>query len=537
MYDIILKGGKIVDGTRAKSYHANLCIAQGRIAKITTEDIYDGNEVLDVSGLIVSPGFFDMHSHSDSAPLVDYSVEGKLVQGITTELVGNCGTSNLPTTPERHEEVNRWLIETSGVPLLGLDPAVTSVSEYAEKVEAKGSLTNFGALVGHCTLRLAAMGYVNRDPSPEEMETMKALLARELERGAFGMSLGLVYPPSVYSKRSELVELAKVIAKYHGMLTVHMRDEGAGVLASMDEMIDIARESGVHLQISHLKPWGKPQWGLSSTMLQKVDLARAEGIDINCDQYPYLAGSNQLTSVIPPWAHEGGADRMVERLKNREGNICQGVAETLAYKDGPSAILIDNTYGYHPEYEGKFLSQLAEEFGMDPVDTVLKLLIDCHTCVHTVDFCIQEADMLNIMSRTDISVGTDGSALPFDNRIVPYLPHPRNYGTFPRYFSIVREKKLLPIEDAVYKVTGLPAKIMGLSDRGVIREGNAADIVVFDWESIASDAGYLDPKIKPVGVPHVIVNGKFVLKNGELTGKRPGKVLRHGKPSCSHPTV
>lgn len=528
MNDIILKNGIIVDGTRSNPYQANVCIKDGVIVSISTDQSEKAVEEVDVSGYVVSPGFIDIHSHSDAAPLVSYSVEGKVVQGITTELVGNCGTSFVPTTPEHHEEVNKWLIETTGVPLHGLNPAQESVSNYAINVQKNGGgLTNFGTLVGHCTLRIGSMGYVNRDPERSEMELMKALLDRELKRGAFGLSLGLIYPPSVYSKRQELIELAEVVAQNHAMLTVHMRDEGAHVLEAMDEMISIAKETGVHLQISHLKPWGKPQWGLSSTMLDKIDKARADGVDINCDQYPYIAGSNQLTSVIPSWAHEGGENAMMARLIAREDGICEGIEEALQYKDGPSAILIDNTYGHHPEYEGKFISELSKEFGLNSVETVLKLLIECHTCVHTVDFCISEEDMVNIMRRRDIAVGTDGSALPFDARVVSYLPHPRNYGTFPRYFSIIREKKLMPIEDAVYKVTGLPAGIMHLNDRGAIVQGKVADITVFDQESIKSNAGYMDPRTKPVGVPHVIINGVFVVKNGELTGARPGKVLRH----------
>jgi len=518
MYDLILKGGLVVDGTRKAPYTANVCIADGKIAKITAEDA-EAAEILDVTGLAVSPGFIDPHSHSDDFHMRGYPVESQLAQGVTTEIMGNCGTCVMPALEESFEEVDSWL-KAQGK--LG---TFLSVTDYAEAGNAKGSCINYGALIGHSNLRVAVMGYVNRDPSPEEMEKLKALLERELQRGAFGMSLGLIYPPSAFSAREELVELAKVIAKYDGILAVHMRNEGPRLFEAVDEMIDIAEKSGVHIEISHLKLMGKPQWGRSPELIAKLEDARARGLNITCDQYPFLASSTSLSALVPHWAHEGGKAQMVQRLKSDDGSILADMQKEMDNRGGPEAVLLVTTRNQFPQWEGKNMAQLGEEFGLTPIEAAKKVLIDCGGTASCVYFSMNEADMLRIMDKFFVCVGSDGGSISHDPAITTYVPHPRYYSAFVRFFQTVREHNLMPLEDAVYKVTALPAAILGIKDRGILAEGMAADIAVFDPATIGSRATFLESRVRPDGVHHVIVNGQVALRDGKSTGLHAGKVL------------
>lgn len=527
MYDLMLKNGLIVDGSGAAPYAATVCVKDGKIACITNETVTDARQVLDVQGHIVAPGFVDIHSHSDGAPLVGYLTESKIAQGVTTEITGNCGTSSIPATPESLEELNSFISTDLQMPLFGAKIGRLSITDYAADAEAAGIATNFGNLVGHSTLRLAVMGFVNRDPNEEEMERLKAMLAQELERGAFGMSLGLIYPPSAFSSRDELVQLAKVLKQHHALLSVHMRSEGAKVLEATEEMLSIAEESGVHLQISHLKLLGKPQWGKSEILLKKIEDARARGVHVTCDQYPFTASSTGMTAVIPNWAHDGGYDAMMERLGHPTEQLKAEIAEKVEERGGPHTILVISTNSVLPQCEGKYISELAEEFGLTPVDTILKLLIEAELVVKCVYFCIDEGDMLNIMPRPYICVGSDGYAYSYDPQYTPSNPHPRSFGTYPQFFQTVREKALMPIETAVHKVSGLPAQWLGLKDRGLLKEGYAADITVFDPENITNRSTYTQSKVRPVGIDYVVVNGKLAMEHGVLTAERAGKVLLH----------
>ena len=517
MYDLILKGGLVVDGTRKAPYLANVCIADGKIAKITNEEA-EATEILDVTGLAVSPGFIDPHSHSDDFHMRGYPVESQLVQGVTTEIMGNCGTCVMPALEETFESVDSWL-KAQG--RLG---TFLSVKDYAEAGNAKGSCINYGALLGHSNLRVAVMGYVNRDPNPEEMEQLKALLDREMQRGAFGMSLGLIYPPSAFSAREELVELAKVIAKYDGILAVHMRNEGPKLFEAVDEMIDIAEKSGVHIEISHLKLMGTPQWGRSPELIAKLEDARARGLNITCDQYPFTASSTALSALVPHWAHEGGKAELVKRLQNDDGSILADMQKEMDNRGGPDAVLVVSAKNAR-HLQGKTLTQLGEEFGLSPIEAAKKALIDCGGSVNCVYFSMNEADMLRIMEQFFVCVGSDGGSISHDPAITTYVPHPRYYSAFVRFFQTVREHNLMPLEDAVYKVTALPASILGIRDRGILAQGKVADIAVFDPATIGSKADFLESRVRPDGVHHVIVNGKIALRNGINTGVNAGSVL------------
>ena len=517
-YDLILAGGLVVDGTGSKPYVANVCVQNGKIARITTEDL-EANEILDVTGLAVAPGFIDTHSHSDANLLLDAPTESKLAQGVTTEIIGNCGMSVLPASEERFEEMDKYVQLNYGI------HARYSVSDYAADVEAKGLAINCGVLVGHSMLRMAVMGFVNRDPDEAEMEQLKGLLDRELRRGAKGMSLGLIYPPSAFSSQDELVELSKVIAKHGGLLAVHMRNEGAKVFEAVDEMIAIARLSGAHVHISHLKLMGKPQWGRSTELLQKIRDARSEGVHITCDQYPFHASSTLVTAMVPHWAHAGGPEELMRRLTEREGTVVQEIQKEMENRGGPHAVLVVNTRGAHPVWEGMYIDEIAQELGVDPVDAVIRVVLETKTVGECIYFSMDAQDVMNIMKEPYICVGSDGNALSFDKNFTKSNVHPRHFAAFSQFFQTVRENDLMSIQQAVHKTTGLAAEIMNISDRGILAEGMAADIAVFDPASYESRSTFMESRVPPVGVRHVLVNGQFALRDGSITQTRNGQVI------------
>lgn len=516
-----------MDGTRGKPYQADVCIRGKAVADILPPFTAEGGEKVNISGKAVSPGFIDIHSHSDACPLVDYAPESKLSQGVTTEITGNCGLSILPSTPETNDGVSEYFFNQLELPSHGLSiRGMYSLNDYVARVKAHGCSTNYGQLIGHGTLRGAVMGFVDREPSDGEMERLKTVLAEQLEQGAFGMSLGLIYPPSAFCKQNELVELAKVLKEHDALLTVHMRNEGPRIFQAAEEMIEITRRSGVHLQISHLKLMGKPQWGRSQELLDKIDSARAEGLNITCDQYPYTATSTSMTALLPHWAHNGGIPALIARVKAPTPELKDAIGMEMENRGGPDRVLVSGTHGYHPEWEGKTVAQLAEEMSMSPVDTVIHVLNNCESAVACIYFSINEDDMLRIMKDMRVSVGSDGYGFSYDRSITRTNPHPRNFGTFPRFLRLAREHKLMPLEDAVYKLTALPAGILGIKNRGVLKKGYAADLTVFDPQTVRDCSEYTDSVRKPKGIDHVLVNGAFALRDGVPTGSRTGGVLR-----------
>ena len=507
MYDMVLTGGTIVDGKRTKPYKANLCIKDGKIARITTEAV-EAKETFDVSGLAVAPGFIDIHNHSDGTPFHNRTPASMIRQGVTTEIIGNCGGSCVPGLEETRERCEAYNMQKRSI------PGFLTVTDYAAAITELTPGTNYGPLLGHSNLRMAVMGFVNRDPNEEEMEKLKALLEREMQRGAFGMSLGLIYPPSAFSAREELVELAKVIAKYDGILSVHMRNEGPRIFEAVEEMIDIARRSGVHVQISHLKLMGTPQWGKAPQLIAMIDRARAEGLNITADQYPFPASSTSMTALVPHWAHDGGRDAMLERLEKEYDSIRAEVLKEMTNRGGPDTIMVDSSAGC-PQYVGKYVSQIAQELGVDPVEAVRRVLLDSKGSTHCIYFCINHDDIHHIMKQLYVCVGSDGYGRDYN---IAANPHPRNFAAFSQYFQTVREHNIHPLEDMVYKATGLTASILGITDRGTLTEGNWADIAIFDPEVFASQSTFLAPKAPPVGMHHVLVNGKFAVRNNEQTG-------------------
>lgn len=513
MYDLVLKGGLVLDGTGSAPYHANVCVKDGRIASITTQDV-SGDQVLDVTGLAVAPGFIDIHTHSDMIPFTNSDPDCSLRQGVTTMVTGNCGTSVFPCD-EAGEENHQNFCSGKGL------RSFRSVTDYNAAVTAAGISQNYASLLGHSNLRVGVMGFTDRPADPDSLAKMEQILEREMLRGAFGMSVGLIYPPSAFCHQDELVALSRVIAKYDGILAVHMRNESVRIFQAVDEVLEIAERSGVHLQISHLKLMGKPQWGKTAELLAKIDQARSRGVKVTCDQYPFPASSTGLTALVPKWAFDGGIDAMLDRLKTRDNAIMGAITQETEARASADAIMICDCKN-HPEYVGKTIAQLSQEFGVDVPETVCRVLLESDGSTNCIYFCISPQDMHIIMKQDYVCVGSDGYALNYNRNSTR---HPRSYATFSQYFQTVRENNLLPLEQMVRKATGLTAQILGLKDRGILAEGNWADIAVFDPNTFSSNSTFLDPSQPPSGMYHVIVNGKIALLNEEKTGVCSGMTL------------
>lgn len=528
MYDLVIKNGSIVNGTGEKQYRADVCVHQGKIIEICDHFAGDAKQKIDALGKIVAPGFIDIHTHSDAFPLIqEFEPLAKLYQGVTLEITGNCGISTVPSHSRRREEINRYYQSTLGVPLGNLKIEEDSISDLIERVRQKPPSIHYGILIGHGTLRGNVMGFDLREPNPGEMEQMEQLLDRELARGAFGMSLGLIYPPSSFGKLEEIVALAQVIQKHNGILSVHMRSEGPKIFEALDEMLEVARRSGVHLQISHLKLMGKPQWGRAAELLAKIEEARKEGLTITCDQYPYNATSTSLTALCPKWAHDGGTERLVERLEQPEPSLLSAIRTEMNNRGGAEAVMILSTMDRMPQAHGKNLKELAELLGCTAEEAAARCLVQSKGAVSCNYFCVSMDDVLEMMKDKRIAVGSDGINYPYDKTIIKTVVHPRNFGTFPRFLQTVREHQLMPVEDAVYKMTGLPASILGLSDRGVLAPGKVADLTIFDEKTVEDRSTYLDSMRQPAGISHVIVEGVPALLEGKATGSQSGKILLH----------
>ena len=526
MMDTVLSGGRIADGKRGPLHQADLCIQNGKIAAIVPHWEGDCGERIDVSGKVVSPGFIDIHSHSDVCPFSDAFPESKVVQGITTEVVGNCGISAVPILPSSQSEQTAYLRKITEVPVPETEVCDRSIDEYAAHVDRVGYPSNLGMLIGQGTLRAGLIGFQDRTLSAQELDQMKGLLEEQLTQGALGLSLGLIYPPGSFSPRDELAELARVVQRYGKILAVHMRNEGPFIFQALDEMLSIAETTGVHLHISHLKLMGRRQWKQAPRLLAKIEESRQRGAIVTCDQYPYPATSTILSALLPRRAYDGGAQAMLKRVSAPDASLLQDIADEMERRGGADAVLIVSTYGKKPNYHGKTIAQLSGLLNLTPAETVAHILSLCDGSVSAIYFSMDQDDVDTIMQDMHVAVGSDGSAFSLHQTDGIPSPHPRNIATFPRFLQTVRSKQLLTLPDAVYKMAALPANILGLCDRGILEAGKIADITVFDEATVEDRCTYTESLVAPSGIEHVLVNGVFALKYGEITGTRPGRVLR-----------
>jgi len=523
VFDLAVKNGLIVNGSLSKPFVAHVYIKDGKIQEISSEE-HSAEKIIDANGRAVSPGFIDIHSHSDCSFQQNPAHEGKLSQGVTFELVGQCGSSLVPLNDKNRDSVIRTVGSSFGVLFDNSAFMGSDLDDYAAEIRQRGISLNIGALIGHGTLRSYIAGWEMRQLTSEEMDAMCDLLDWLLLQGALGLSFGLIYPPGSFCDTNEILRLAEILAKRDRLLAVHMRNENEGVFRAFDEMISVAKASGVRLQISHLKLMGETQWGRADELLAKLDAARAEGIRVHCDQYPYTASSSALTSCLPPEALEGGYGRLVERLSSSEEweKILQTGLPELYKRGGPGRVVITDTNNLLKEYEGLNLNEAAEKMGVTLFEAMRQMLISCKGIIGCVYHSMDESDMLKIMARTDIAAASDGTAYTVSDSQKRY--HPRSTSTFPRFLAIARDKALMPLETAINKITSLPADIMGLGHRiGSLAPGFPADITVFDYEKITDRADYQNPWLLPEGIECVIVNGEIAYENSKATQNRPGR--------------
>ena len=539
MFDIIIRNGKIVDGSGRKAFGADVGIIDGRIAEISPGLAADAQEVFDADGCVVSPGFIDMHSHSDFTLLVHPEAESKIRQGVTTELDGNCGGSPAPVPDAHFDDFMQYMTGLGGFYQKALAPRDwkwKTLAQFYEELEDHGVAVNLAPLVGHSTLRSAVMGYQSGPPSPDQLKQLKYLLEKELDLGAFGLSTGLIYHPGAFADRQELTELAKVVRSYDGIYTTHMRSEGKYLIEAIDEAVYVAEKSGASVEISHMKCEVPANWGKAQDALRLIDRCRENGNRIDFDQYPYRAYQCGLLEIFPTWAKENGAERMIAVLRDTEQRrrVVKDMTQPPYAWDNPmdglgwDQIRINGfNRENNLELEGLTVDRIGEQLSMPPLEALFRVFEDEQGGLGMIVFSMDEDEVIRIMQHPLGMFGSDGCAVAPYGLTSARKVHPRFYGTYPRILGrYVREKKILSLEQAVYKMTGLPARKLALNDRGLIAKGRHADIVIFDENEISDTSTFENPHQYPKGISHVLVNGQPVIVRGEHTGRLPGKVLK-----------
>jgi N-acyl-D-amino-acid deacylase len=526
-WDIVIRGALVIDGSGEPGEIGDVAVEDGRIAAIGRSLPAGSARVIDAEGLAVTPGFIDIKTHSDFTLPINPKAESKVRQGVTTEIVGHCGFSVAPILPGRRQLIQDYL--SASAPWLPFRE--TTFRDYLDTFPRTS--VNAGMLVGHHTLRLNVMGMDARPPHPAEFDQMTALLEEGLAAGALGLSSGLFTPPSSYADRAEMVALGNVLKRRNGGYFTHLRDEANNVVQAVEEAIDIARSCGVHVEIVHLKCSGLDNWGKAAQILAMIEAARHEGLAVDCDAYPYRAGSNPLKNLLPQWVQSGGLEAMLVRLAlpdTRER--IRGEIDRHGLNNWgriPSWDSVQISISPHlPHHAGQTFGQLAAARGGDPIDAVCDYLIEDKGATRVLITSIAEEDIREIVRSPSALVGSDGNCVADYGVTSQGMPHPRFYGTFPRIIGhYVNEQRLLPLEQAVRKMTGATAEALRLRDRGLIKEGYRADIAIFDPADFKDRATYAEPHQYPTGArTTVLVNGTPVVANARHTGATPGFVLR-----------
>jgi N-acyl-D-aspartate/D-glutamate deacylase len=527
MFDLLIKGATIVDGTGGKAWVGDAAIAGGRFAALDHHIPGEARRVIAADSYLLTPGFIDIHCHSDFSLFDHPDAEIKLRQGVTLEVLGNCGSSLAPLgalsrtliSAESDSDIQSWQHPLDW----------TSYGQYERTLEASGLSINVTGLVGHGTLRLTAMGPSDGQPDPDQMARMKSLLSQSMDEGAAGLSTGLIYAPGCFADTRELIELARVAGSKGGYYASHIRNEADRVITALEEIIRIGREAQIPVHVSHLKIAGKKNWPLWETVVEKLASARSEGIDITCDVYPYFHSSTTILALLPPWSLEGGLAALIPRLKDprqREriiGGIKDGIAgwENMVLHTGLDKIVVSSVQSRQRKgLEGKSIAQIAVEAQQDPFKLLLDLVEAENGAVSIITESMNEENMVHFLTLPFAMVGSDGS--PNRGR-----PHPRLYGTFARVIRrVVRELGALSMEAAVHKMSGLTARRLGLKETGILRKGFKADAVLFDPLTFGDTATYDQPRSFPRGLLATLVNGEVVIDGKKHTGAKPGMFYR-----------
>jgi N-acyl-D-amino-acid deacylase len=529
-FDLIIANGHVVDGTGSPWYTADLGIRDGHIAAIGRLANAQAKQRIDAAGYVVAPGFIDMLGQSEFTILVDPRLPSKIYQGITTEITGE-GNSAAPMTGQARVEAAQTLEH------YGLKADWQTLGEYFARLERQGIGINLASYVGATSVREVVIGAENRAPTPAELVRMRALVREAMEQGAVGVSTSLEYAPAPYAGTEELIALASEAAPYGGIYATHMRSEGDGMVAALEETFRIAREAHIPAEIWHLKVAGKKNWGHMADVVKRIEAARASGLDITADTYAYTAWFNDMSAFVPPWAHDGGNAKMVERLKDpaTRAHIIKDIKTPSETWDnewdevsGPESILIGVVKNpAMRSLQGQTIAAIAKARGKDPIETLLDILVEDNGFTGCAVFGMQEDDVTLALLQPWTSINNDSSGASPEGLLGAEHPHPRAYGTFPRILrKYVREEHRLSLEDAIRKFTALPAQRMRLTDRGVLKRGMWADVVVFDPGTIADRSTFSSPNELAVGMRWVLVNGVPVIAAAKMTGAKPGHVLR-----------
>jgi N-acyl-D-amino-acid deacylase len=529
-FDVVITNGKIYDGSGNPWYRADIGIRDDRIAAIGKLGNAPSKKVIDAAGLAVAPGFIDMLGQSEGSLLIDNRAISKLSQGITSEITGEGGS----IAPQN--EITLKALAPSLEPY-HLKVDWTDLAGYFHRLEKQGTPINLGTYVGLAQVREAVLGDDNRAPSLAELEKMKALVAQAMQQGAMGVSTALIYPPGHYAKTEELIELAKVAAQYGGIYASHMRSEGKGEIAAIDEALRIGREAGIPVEIFHLKVAGQPRWGNMPQIVAKIQAARDAGQDVRADMYPYVAGGTALISALPPWIADGGLDKALTRLRDPaiRARIKAELAEEHAEWEnlylssgGPGGVMLSSVVSKDLKpLAGKTIAQIAQEQKKDPLDTLFDLVLADQGQASALYFIASEDDLQYGLKQPWTSIGLDAGEMPLDGPLFEPHAHPRTFGSMPRFLGhYVRDLKLMPLDQAIRKITSMPAQREHLTARGLLQEGFFADITIFDPATILDNATYSQPAQLSVGVKYVLVNGQLTFADGHLTGVNAGRALR-----------
>ena len=527
MLDVLIRHARIIDGSGSPTFDGDIGITGDRIVVIQPQLTEDAHRILDARGQVVAPGFVDAHTHDDLAILRWSTVPPKVHQGVTTLVTGNCGFGLAPMVPAHVQAVKDY-----SAAVLGMDEQSwnwPTMGAFLETLRTMPLGQNVRALLAHGPVRVAVMGLEQRAATEQEIQEQEALVAEAMQSGAAGMSLGLMYVPGSYTPTAELIRLARVVGRYGGVIASHMRGEGNNLLTSLSEMLTIAEQAEVAVHISHLKITGRKNWGNIQRALDLLADARARGLDVTADVYPYNAGSTTITQLLPPWVQEGGVTPMLERLRNPaiqqhlRLNFANGLPgwENLAIANGWERIYLASIpHERYKSLEGQNLLEAADALGRSPEDALFQLVLDTQGQITIILFQMDDHDVDQVVQSSFSMIGSDG--LP----ILSGRPHPRLYGTFPRFIQrYVRELKSISLEQAIYKASTFPAERFALADRGTIAVGKIADLVIFDPATISDQATYTNPQVYPAGIAAVIVSGQPVVMDGQLQPHLPGRLI------------
>lgn len=518
-FDLLIRNGNVLDGTGAAAISADVGICGDRIAAIGDLAKAEAKQTIDATGQFVCPGFIDVHSHSDAYLLIDPRASSKVFQGITTEVCGNCGASVAPQLGEA-KLPSDWQDKS-------FPRTWSTVAEYRTLFEEAKPAVNEALLIGHNTLHRGICGYDPRGATPAELKDMCHALEQALDEGGCGMSTGLIYPPASAVPREEVVELSKVCAAQNKIYTSHMRSEGKQLLEAIDEALDIGRRSGARVQISHLKTSGRANWHKIDAALDKIEAARAEGLQVAADRYPYTAAQTDLDIILPDWAIQGGAEAELARLA--DSTVRKKIREEILEERGEfgfSTVMIGSTE--HPEnhtLQGMVLENAAKQLEMEPVDALLHIIEKDRLRTGGIFFGMCEENMWRILAQPWVMIGCDASLRAPDGILSKDHPHPRAYGSFTKLLRASLDEQTIPLPEMIRKMTSLAAEQFQLKGRGILKSGNFADVVVFDPDKIAEKTSYSQPHQLSEGIETLIVNGTLTIQNGELTGRHNGLFL------------